>query len=125
MSIPIHPVLVHIPLVLLPTSFALAYYRIDPKLTYRLLTAALIVAVPAALAGAYDWSHITDPQAKRTANIHAALNFVALLLSFYLWTKYKKQVRFTGKIEYLIVGILLISGYLGHVLVYKDKVKCG
>jgi len=130
---PVHPMLIPFPLALWTTSFivdVLFYFLRHPTLlviSKFLLAAGCIGAIAAAIPGIIDWLAIKDAQVKKTANWHARLNIIALVvfaISFFL--RLGSYSDFVGRkltIPFLLslVGMILISisGWLGGELVFR------
>jgi uncharacterized membrane protein len=99
-------------------------------IAFYALLAGIIGAVAAAVFGIIDWLAIKDPKAKKTANWHARLNVIALLIfasNFYLRTAGGSQWiggSYTIPVVLSVLGVILISisGYLGGELVFKHGV---
>ena len=134
---PIHPMLIPFPIALWVFSLiADIIYLLGGNPAWRdwvafyALTGGIIGAAAAAVFGIIDWLSIKERAVKRTADWHARLNVIALLIfsgSFYL--------RTTGGSEWIggsltiplllsVVGVILIaiSGYLGGELVFRHGV---
>ena len=131
---PIHPMLIPFPIALWIFSFVadLIYlWRGNPVwrdwIAFYALLAGIIGAALAAVFGIIDWLSIKDRETKRTADWHARLNVIALLIfiaSFYLRTTSGLRWvsgSYTIPIVLSVLGVILItiSGYLGGELVYK------
>ena len=134
---PIHPMLIPFPIALWFFSLIadLIYlWRGNPVwrdwIAFYALLAGIIGAVAAAVFGIIDWLAIKDREVKRTANWHARLNVIALLIfaaSFYLRTTNGSRISggsYTIPLVLSVVGVILItiSGYLGGELVFKHGV---
>lgn len=130
---PVHPMIIPFPLALWTTSFVvdvLFYFLRHPTLlviSKFMLGAGCIGAVAAAIPGIIDWLAIKDGEVKKTANWHARLNIIALVvfaISFFL--RLGSYSDFVGRkltIPFLLslVGMILIviSGWLGGELVFR------
>ena len=73
---PLHPVLIQAPVGAWLSASILDFTGADEKAARRLVTAGLTAAVPAALAGAADWSEQHEQQ-MRVGVVHAAGNVAA------------------------------------------------
>jgi uncharacterized membrane protein len=137
MGHPIHPMLIPFPIALWVFSLvADVIYLLGGNTAWKdwiafyALAGGILGAVAAAVFGIIDWLSIKDRIVKRTADWHARLNVIALLIfaaSFYLrttggsgWT----GGSMTIPVSLSVVGVILItiSGYLGGELVYKHAV---
>ena len=130
---PIHPMLIPFPLALWVTSFVvdiLFYFLRHPTLlviSKFMLAAGCLGALAAAIAGFIDWLAIQNGDVKKTANWHARLNVIALVvfaISFFLRLgSYSEWVGRKLTIPFLLslVGVILItiSGWLGGELVFR------
>jgi uncharacterized membrane protein len=134
---PIHPALVHVPLVLIPTAAVLragAHFRYLPatsgawplQAAHALTLVALLSMVPTALTGYFESRRI--PERKRTAKKkvlqHAALNSAVGLITLYIFMKVRGRAgRGVTPVEVglglLSVALLFVSGHLGGELVYQ------
>ena len=134
---PIHPMLIPFPL-------ALWFFSLVADLIYLwrgndvwrdwiafyTLLAGIIGAVLAAVFGIIDWLSITDRVVKKTADWHARLNVIALLVfaaSFYLRTASGSSLvggSYTIPFVLSVLGVILItiSGWLGGELVFRHGV---
>jgi len=134
MGHPIHPMLIPFPIALWVFSLVadLIYlWRGDPVwrdwVSFYSLLGGIIGAVAAAAFGIIDWLAIKDRAAKRTADWHARLNVIALLIfsaGFYLRTAGGSELiggGLTIPLLLSVVGVILItiSGYLGGELVFR------
>jgi uncharacterized membrane protein len=99
-------------------------------IAFYTLLAGIIGAALAAVFGIIDWLSIKDREVKRTADWHARLKVVALLIfaaSFYLRTASGASLvggSYTVPVLLSVVGVILItiSGWLGGELVFKHGV---
>jgi uncharacterized membrane protein len=134
---PIHPMLIPFPIALWVFSLiadVIYLWRGNPVwrdwIAFYALLAGIIGAAAAAVFGIIDWLAITDPKVKNTANWHARLNVIALLIfaaSFYLRTTSGSRMvsgSYTIPLVLSVLGVILISisGYLGGELVFKHGV---
>ena len=134
---PIHPMLIPFPIALWAFSLVadvIYLWRGNPAwrdwIAFYTLLAGIIGAAAAAVFGIIDWLSIKDPEVKRTADWHARLNVIALLVfaaSLYLRTAGGSQIvggSYTIPVALSVVGVILItvSGWLGGELVFKHGV---
>jgi uncharacterized membrane protein len=99
-------------------------------IAFYTLLAGIIGAALAAVFGIIDWLSIKDREVKRTADWHARLNVIALLIfaaSFYLRTAGGASLvggSYTVPVLLSVVGVILItiSGWLGGELVFRHGV---
>src|SRR5215207_4312988 len=134
---PIHPMIIPFPIALWVFSLiADVIYLWRGNLVWRdwiafyALLGGIIGAVLAAVFGIIDWLSIKDHEAKKTADWHARLNVIALLIfaaSFYLRTTGGAGLlggSYTIPLLLSVLGVILISisGYLGGELVFKHGV---
>jgi uncharacterized membrane protein len=134
---PIHPMLIPFPIALWVFSLIadlIFLWRGNPVwrdwIAFYALLAGIIGAALAAVFGIIDWLSIKDPKVKRTADWHARLNVIALLVfaaSFYLRTTSGSRMvsgSYTIPVVLSVLGVLLItiSGYLGGELVFRHGV---
>jgi uncharacterized membrane protein len=137
MGHPIHPMLIPFPIALWVFSLiADLIYLLGGNAAWKdwiafyALAGGIIGAAAAAVFGIIDWLSIKDRVVKRTADWHARLNVIALLIfaaSFYLRTTGGSSWTggsLTIPIALSVVGVILItiSGYLGGELVFKHGV---
>lgn len=130
---PIHPMLVPFPIALWTTSFVLDiwfYFQRNPSsllISKFMIAAGCLGAIAAAIPGIVDWLTLKDPQIARTANWHARLNIVALIIfALSLFFRMQRGGEYVGRrltIPFLLsaAGVLLIgiSGWLGGELAYR------
>jgi uncharacterized membrane protein len=137
-SHPIHPMLIPFPIGLWVFSLIadLIYlWRGNPAwrdwIAFYALLAGIIGAVAAAAFGMIDWLALKDRAVKRTANRHAGLKVIALLIfaaCFYLRTTSGARMMSGSYTVPLVLSVvwrhlaLDISGYLGGELVFKHGV---
>jgi nitrite reductase/ring-hydroxylating ferredoxin subunit/uncharacterized membrane protein len=136
---PVHPALVHFPVGLFILSLLLdvaSYVWGNSAGLFRASFYAMAigfgVGLIAALAGLVDRSDIRlDHPARKTANVHMALNLTAMGL--YAINLLLRAIQFDVNTTPLIVlllssvgvGMILVSGYLGGTMVYDDGVGVG
>lgn len=130
---PVHPMLIPFPFALWTTSFVvdvLFYFLRHPTLLVIakfMIAAGCLGALAAAIPGFIDWLAIKNGDVKKTANWHARLNVIALVvfaISFFLRLgSYSGIVGHRLTIPFLLslVGMILISisGWLGGELVFR------
>jgi uncharacterized membrane protein len=134
---PIHPMLIPFPIALWAFSLiadVVYLWRGNPVwrdyIAFYTLLGGIIGAALAAVFGIIDWLSIKDRVVKKTADWHARLNVIALLIfaaSFYLRTAGGSRLvsgSYTIPLVLSVVGVILIaiSGYLGGELVFKHGV---
>ena len=134
---PIHPMLIPFPLALWFFSLVadvIYLWRGNPVwrdwIAFYALLGGIIGAALAAVFGIIDWLSIKDREVKRTADWHARLNVIALLVfaaSFYLRTAGGSQMlggSYTVAFVLSVLGVILItiSGWLGGELVFRHGV---
>jgi uncharacterized membrane protein len=130
---PIHPMLIPFPIAFLVATFVcdLAFWRTGnaawATASLWLLGAALIMAALAALAGLTDFLGDDRIRDLSAAWHHMIGNVIAVVLSlFNWWRRYdagEAAVLPTGLlISFLVVLILLYTGWRGWEMVYKDRV---
>jgi len=137
MGHPIHPMLIPFPMALWVFSLIADVVFLlggdaawKDWIAFYSLLGGIIGAAAAAVFGIIDWLSIKDPAVKRTADWHARLNVIALLIfaaSFYLRTTAGSSWMggsMTIPVSLSVVGVILItiSGYLGGELVFKHGV---
>src|SRR5215207_1804165 len=136
---PLHSALVHFPIGLFVLSLLLdiaSYLAITSSDLFRAslytMGLGLVMGVLAGLAGLADRSDIRlDHPARKTANLHMALNLTALglfAINFFLRLGQGDSARARLPILLLSlvgVGMVLISGYLGGTMVYDNGIGVG
>lgn len=136
---PLHPVLVHLPIGLwmLAAIFDVASWVIDdqpwlvPAAFYTILFGTISAAV-ASVPGFADYSDIrTDHPARSTATWHMRLNLAAVALYLLaLVLRYPELHAEAAPVPAAAVSLLalllvMVSGYLGGVMVYDDGIGVG
>jgi nitrite reductase/ring-hydroxylating ferredoxin subunit/uncharacterized membrane protein len=103
-----------------------------PRASFYAMGIGVAFGILAAITGLVDRSDIRlDHPARRTANIHMALNLTAIgLFAINLLLRAGQQdVDVTPLASLLLslagVGIILVSGYLGGTMVYDDGIGVG
>jgi nitrite reductase/ring-hydroxylating ferredoxin subunit len=110
---PLHPVLVQVPVGAWLSASVLDLVRGDERAARLLVATGLIAAVPAALAGAADWSEQHEQQ-MRVGIVHAAGNVVALGL--YGASLASRDRRLSRALRLTGLAAVSASGLLGgHV----------
>ena len=128
---PIHPMLIPFPIGLWVFSLAAdVAYRLgaDPvwlTMAYWTMLAGTVGALVAAVPGLVDFLSLRDPRAVRIGTIHLVLNltivglFVANLV---LRTRGYPPTALPLVLSIIAVGLLLVSGWLGWEMIYKEGV---
>ena len=128
---PIHPMLIPFPIGLWVFSLAAdVTFRFagDPlwlAMAYWTMLAGTIGALAAAVPGLIDFLSLTEPRAVRIATAHLVLNltivglFVANLV---LRTTGYPPTALPLVLSAVAVGLLLVSGWLGWELIYRQGV---
>ena len=129
---PIHPMLVSFPITFFVSAFLcdIAFKSSGVALwataALWLLGAGLIMSVLTALTGMADFFGEPRIRALNDAWWHAGANILAVLLSaynFYIRYPDPATVGTTGLvISLIVVGLLLVSGWLGGEMVYRHGV---
>lgn len=134
---PIHPMIIPFPIALWVFSLIadLIYlWRVNPVwrdfIAFYSLLGGIMGAALAAVPGLIDWLSLKDPAVVKTANWHARLNVIALLIfaaNFYLRTTNGAGLvggSYTIPVALSVFGVILItiSGWLGGELVFKHGV---
>lgn len=137
---PLHPLLVHLPIALLPLGVMLdlaswIWARPDWLLVrsaFVAIATGVVTGILAALAGVVDYTSIrNDHPAKKTATLHMLLNVVALgLFAASLGLRYGSlDLARTALLPLAVsvIGVLVLgySGYLGGKLVYENGIGVG
>ncbi len=136
---PLHPALIHFPIGLFVLSLILDIASYLDKTTNWLVPAAasamaggILMAVLAAIPGLVDWSDIrTDHPAKKKATLHMILNLsIVAVYALNLGLRSGDlSAPSTPLIPFLLsilaVGTLMISGFIGGVLIYELGIAVG
>jgi uncharacterized membrane protein len=134
---PIHPMLIPFPIGLLVFSVIADLIYLGggnpvwhSDIAFYTLLGGIIGALAAAVPGLIDWATLTDPATVRTANWHARVNIITVVIfvvSFYLRTARGSQ--WISSVPSLPVFLSLIGlvglgigGWLGGELVFKHRV---
>ena len=133
-STPLHPALVHFPLVLYPLSAimrALGYFELVSipgtfQWAHYMNIAAILWTIPTAITGLAEYRNIpsTAADAHSTVTKHILLNTLVTAIGVYNWYSIRNQPGYQpSKLNVILglVGVALIigSGHLGGKLVYK------
>ena len=92
---PLHPALTDVPLGAWTTAFALDL--VGSEAADRALAVGILGAVPAALTGLNDWSHLKD-DTRRIGTVHALVNSMALALNVASFVARRDGHRGLGKV---------------------------
>jgi nitrite reductase/ring-hydroxylating ferredoxin subunit/uncharacterized membrane protein len=136
---PLHPALVHFPIGLFLLSLGLdllSYFNIAASDLFRPSFYVMAFGVGAGLlalaAGFADRADIRlDHPARKTVNLHMALNLSAVaLFAINLFLRFMQPALTEISLVHLLlsaagVGMILFSGYLGGTMVYDDGVGVG
>ncbi|GII81246.1 hypothetical protein Sru01_62280 [Sphaerisporangium rufum] len=116
---PLHPVLATVSLGCFTATAVLDAIDADPRATKAVLVTGIAGAVPAAAAGATDWS-VLHLEQQRVGFVHALVNAAALgLYSASLLARLAGDHR-TGKaLAFAGLGAAGVGGYLGGHLAYR------
>jgi nitrite reductase/ring-hydroxylating ferredoxin subunit len=118
---PLHPALTDVPLGAWSTAFALDC--VGSKAADEALAVGCLGAVPAALTGLNDWSHLKD-DAKRIGVVHALFNTMALTLNVASLVARRSGHRGLGKVfSGVALGGSLFSAHLGGHLSFGLGVR--
>ena len=129
---PIHPMLIPFPIGLwvfslaADVTFRLGGDTIWLTMAYWTMLAGTIGALAAAVPGLIDFLTLTEPRAVRIATAHLVLNltvvglFVANLVL--RTTGYPADATLPLLLSAVAVGLLLVSGWLGWELIYRQGV---
>lgn len=130
---PIHPMLVPFPIacfvgtLITDLAYAATYDLLWSTFSIWLLTAGLIMALFAAIAGLIDFLSNPQIRALRPAWIHVVGNTVAVLLSLinaFIHSRdgYTAVVPLGLILSAIVVTILLVTGWMGWDMVYRHRV---
>lgn len=130
---PVHAMLVPIPITCFVGTFVTdtAYWRtanlLWADMSYWLLTAGLIVAILAAIAGLVDFFGERRIRALRPAWIHAIGNVLVVILSavnelVHFRDAWTSVVPWGLVLSGAVVLILLVTGWNGWTMVYRHRV---
>jgi nitrite reductase/ring-hydroxylating ferredoxin subunit len=118
---PLHPALTDVPLGAWSTAFALDLVRL--RSADDALAVGILGAVPAALTGLNDWSHLKD-DARRIGTIHALLNTMGLALNVASWVARRDGHRGLGRtLSGIAYAGALFSAHLGGHLSFGLGVR--
>jgi len=113
---PLHPMLVQVPVGAWLSASVLDFARGDERAARLLVATGLIAAVPAALAGAADWSEQHEQQ-MRVGIVHAAGNVVALGL--YGASLAPRDPRLSRALRLTGLAAVSASGLLGGHISFR------
>lgn len=130
---PIHPILVAFPITLFITTFVfdclavISDDRIFANTGLFLNIGGLGFALLAAVPGIIDYYYTVPPQssAKERATKHGLLNLsVTVLFAFSLYLKWNDDARSVVilLIEAIAIGLMLVAGWMGGTLVYRNQI---
>lgn len=126
LSHPLHPIMVHVPIGCWTAAAILDLC--SSSVSARIASAwaigiGLLIAVPAILTGLADWSPYRDTAIRRIGFVHMSANVLAVC--FYLVSDIVRAgvgIFWPLFFGYLGFACLLVSGYLGGVMVYEKRV---
>lgn len=117
---PLHAVLVQVPTGSFVSATLLDLTGADPAAADRLATVGLLSSLPAAAAGATDWSK-ASPNTQRTGLVHAALNTAGLVLWIASRVARARGDRASGtRLGQLGTAVLGASATIGGHLSYRN-----
>ena len=130
---PIHPILVGFPIAFFTGTLVfdvLAFLKDNSNLwnvAYYLELAGIIAAVAAAIPGVIDYAFTVPPDssAKKRAARHGLTNTIMLILfiiAFYYRQREEVLVPILLGLETLGFILMLIAGWMGGTLVYKNQI---
>jgi nitrite reductase/ring-hydroxylating ferredoxin subunit len=118
---PLHPALTDVPIGALSAAFALDL--VGSEAADGALAVGIIGAVPAALTGLNDWSHLKD-DARRIGTVHALVNGAALTLNVLSLAARRGGMRNVGRLLSMAAyGGTLFSAHLGGHLTFGLGVR--
>jgi nitrite reductase/ring-hydroxylating ferredoxin subunit len=118
---PLHPALTDIPIGAWSAAFALDL--VGSEAADGALAVGILGAVPTALTGLNDWSHLKD-DARRIGTIHALVNTAGLTLNVLSLAARRGGLRRTGRLlSTLAYGGVLFSAHLGGHLSFGLGVR--
>jgi nitrite reductase/ring-hydroxylating ferredoxin subunit len=118
---PLHPALTDVPIGAWTAAFALDLARSESA--DAALTVGILGAVPAALTGLNDWSHLKD-DARRIGTVHALVNTAGLTLNVLSLAARRGGHRGLGRaLSMLAYGGALFSAHLGGHLSFGLGVR--
>jgi nitrite reductase/ring-hydroxylating ferredoxin subunit len=118
---PLHPALTDVPLGAWSAAFVLDL--VGSEKADGALAVGILGAVPAALTGLNDWSHLKD-DARRIGTVHALLNTAGLTLNILSLAARKGGLRGVGKLlSTAAYGGALFSAHLGGHLSFGLGVR--
>jgi nitrite reductase/ring-hydroxylating ferredoxin subunit len=118
---PLHPALTDVPIGAWSAAFALDL--VGSEAADGALAVGIIGAVPAALTGLNDWSHLKD-DARRIGTVHALVNGAALTLNVLSLAARRGGMRNLGRLLSMAAyGGTLFSAHLGGHLTFGLGVR--
>lgn len=118
---PVHPISVLIPAGAWISAAVLDAVPGSDRAARLLVGVGVASAVPAAIAGATDWSELHKQQ-QRVGIVHAAANLVAVGLYTASFVQRSRGKQTSGKIlGYLGLAVVSGSGFLGGHLAYRQS----
>ncbi|MBA3947107.1 MAG: DUF2231 domain-containing protein [Herpetosiphonaceae bacterium] len=131
LSHPVHVILVHFPMTLVPVGFIFdtmasqdRKFRSLQEAGYYANLFGIVTTIPTAVTGLAEWWDIPrDHPAWLTATTHAALNDIVLGIGVYNWWSRRNRRNFQPNQTNLVLGgvatvVLSLSGWLGGLLSY-------
>ena len=130
---PLHTMLIAFPIAFFTGTLffdAAGYWNgneVFTQLAYYLQAGGILFGLLAAAAGLVDYMHTVPPKssAKKRGAIHGGLNSFALLLHLFVWWSRQDAIEISLPLiglELLSFGCMLVAGWMGGTLVYRNQI---